>query len=120
MKITRVQARCLKVPIRFPFTETPRTEGMLLAQVETDDGLKGVGMSRDTERFAVRELINREIAPFLVGKDPIETEKIWNNKRLLPETSSLPPPSHDIPYQTPHIPLGILALSLLPVLTRFS
>src|SRR5687768_12062962 len=79
MKIIRVQARCLKVPIKFPFTETPRTEGMLLAQVDTDDGLKGIGISRDTERFAVRELINREIAPFLVGKDPIETEKIWKD-----------------------------------------
>jgi len=79
MKITRVEASCLRVPIKFPFTETPRTEGMLIARVETDDGLTGTGISRDTERFAVRELINREIAPFLVGKDPLETEKIWKD-----------------------------------------
>ena len=79
MKIARVQASCLSVPIKFPFTETPRKEGMLIARVETDDGLTGIGISRDTERFAVRELINREIGPFLVGKDPLETEKIWED-----------------------------------------
>jgi L-rhamnonate dehydratase len=79
MKVTRVQARCLKVPIQFPFTEIPTTEGMLVAQVETDDGLQGIGISRDTGRFAVRELINREIAPFLAGKDPLATEKIWKD-----------------------------------------
>ena len=54
MKVARVQVRCLKVPIKFPFTETPRTEGMLLALVETDDGIVGAGISRDSERFAVR------------------------------------------------------------------
>ena len=79
MRVAKVQVRCLKVPIKFPFTETPRTEGMLLALVETDDGIVGAGISRDSERFAVREIINREIGPFLVGKDPMETEKIWND-----------------------------------------
>lgn len=79
MKVTRVTARCLGVPILFPFTETPRTEGMLVCQVETDAGITGHGISRDQERFAVRELINREIAPFLAGKDPLDNEKVWND-----------------------------------------
>ncbi len=70
MKVVNVQARCLKIPIEFPFTETPRTEGMLLVQVETDEGIGGAGISRDAERFAVRELIHQEISPFLLGKDP--------------------------------------------------
>lgn len=77
MKIAKIDARCLSVPIKFPFTETPSKEGMLLVQVETDDGLVGHGISRDTERFAVRELINRDIGPFLIGKAPLDTEKIW-------------------------------------------
>ncbi len=79
MKVVNVQARCLKIPIKFPFTETPRTEGMLLVQVETDEGIGGAGISRDAERFAVRELIHQEISPFLLGKDPLATEKIWND-----------------------------------------
>jgi len=79
MKVVNVQARCLNIPIKFPFTETPRTEGMLLVHVETDEGISGAGISRDAERFAVRELIHREISPFLLGKDPVATEKIWND-----------------------------------------
>jgi len=79
MKVTSVKAMCLKIPIKFPFTETPLTEGMLLVRVETDSGHIGFGISRDTERYAVRELINRDIAPFLLGKDPICTEKIWQD-----------------------------------------
>ena len=79
MKVTRVQARCLKIPIKFPFTEKPVTEGMLIVQVDTDTGVQGVGIARDTERFAVRELINRDIKPFLEGKEPLDTEKIWQD-----------------------------------------
>ena len=64
---------------QFPFTETSRTEGMLLVHVETDEGIGGAGISRDAERFAVRQLIHQEISPFLLGKDPMATEKIWND-----------------------------------------
>ena len=79
MKVVEVQARCLSIPIKFPFTEAPYTAGMLMVQVETDDGIVGTGIARDSERFAVRELINREIGPFLLGKSPLETEKVWND-----------------------------------------
>lgn len=79
MKVVQVQARCLSIPIKFPFTEAPYTAGMLMVQVETDDGIVGTGIARDSERFAVRELINREIGPFLLGKSPLETEKVWND-----------------------------------------
>jgi L-rhamnonate dehydratase len=81
MKVAKVEAKCLSVPIKFPFTEKPRNEGMLMVHVETDEGIVGSGISRDTERFAVRELINREVGPFLIGKDPMETEKIWTDAR---------------------------------------
>ena len=81
MEVAKVEARCLNIPIKFPFTETPYNAGMLLVQVETDDGLVGHGIGRDQERFATRELINREIGPFLVGKPPLNTEKIWNDAR---------------------------------------
>jgi L-alanine-DL-glutamate epimerase-like enolase superfamily enzyme len=79
MKVVKVEARCLAIPIKFPFTGTPYTAGLVLAEVETDEGIVGAGIARDQERFAVRELVNREIGPFLIGKDPIETEKIWND-----------------------------------------
>ena len=58
---------------------------MLLVQAETDDGLVGHGISRDAERFAVRELVNRDIGPFLIGRDPLNTEKIWIKNAAEPE-----------------------------------
>jgi L-rhamnonate dehydratase len=79
MQVAQVQAQCLSVPIKFPFTGAPYTAGLLMVHVETDDGFLGVGISRDQERFAARELINREISPFLMGKSPLETEKVWSD-----------------------------------------
>ena len=52
---------------------------MLVVQVKTDDGLIGTGISRDQERFTVRELINREMRRFLIGKPPLDIEKIWSD-----------------------------------------
>ena len=46
--------------------------------VHTDDGVRGIGICRDWERLAVEVLINRELGPFLIGRNPIETERIWN------------------------------------------
>ena len=59
----------------------PYTAGMLLVRVETDDGLVGYGIGRDQERFPTREIINREIGPFLIGKPAMNTEKIWEDAR---------------------------------------
>jgi L-alanine-DL-glutamate epimerase-like enolase superfamily enzyme len=79
MKVVSVQARCLHIPLKFPFTETPRTEGLLVVHVETDEGLEGAGISRDAERVAVRALIHRDISPLLLGTDPLATEHIWSD-----------------------------------------
>ena len=46
MKVAHVRARCLGVPISFPFTGEHYTAGMLVAQVETDDGIVGTGIAR--------------------------------------------------------------------------
>jgi len=82
MKVTQVQARCLSIPIKMPFTETPQKEGIVIVYVQTDTGLEGVGITRNWQRFGVRELINREIGPYLIGKDPLNTEKIWRDAYL--------------------------------------
>ena len=44
------------------------------------DGRRGdgvLGLTGPIQRFAARELINREIAPLLIGKDPLATERHW-------------------------------------------
>jgi L-alanine-DL-glutamate epimerase-like enolase superfamily enzyme len=51
---------------------------ILFVVVETDQGVTGYGLTRGSLRFALREFINREVAPFLSGKNPLETERIWH------------------------------------------
>jgi L-alanine-DL-glutamate epimerase-like enolase superfamily enzyme len=46
--------------------------------VETDEGITGYGITQGQMRFSTREFINRELAPFLKGKNPLDTERIWN------------------------------------------
>ncbi|HEV8726474.1 MAG TPA: hypothetical protein VGW77_38175 [Candidatus Binatia bacterium] len=51
---------------------------MLFATVETDASITGYGLTRGSQRYGLREFINREVAPFLRDKNPLETERIWH------------------------------------------
>jgi L-rhamnonate dehydratase len=77
MRITKVEATCHKIPITLPLGKT-RQEPVLVARVETDEGITGFGMTEGRMRFSTREFVNRILAPFLLGKNPLETERIWN------------------------------------------
>jgi L-rhamnonate dehydratase len=78
MKITKVEATCHNVPVTLPLLNKPHYEAMVFVRVETDEGLTGIGTGWGWMRFPIREFINRQLAPFLVGKNPLDTEKIWN------------------------------------------
>ena len=90
MKITKVEAitlvepikNAIKAPISIPYAS--ELEGLVfkeyratLVKVETDEGITGWGECM--VRFAptaTRDIVNY-IAPLLIGKDPFDTEKIW-------------------------------------------
>ena len=61
-----------------PLLKAPLVTSIVFVTVETDEGATGFGLTRAAQRFGVREFINREAAPFLRGKNPLETERIWN------------------------------------------
>ena len=77
MKITRVEATSHRVPAKVPLLHEPIIREIVFVRVETDGGVTGYGLTGPIQRFAARELINREIAPLLVGKDPLATERHW-------------------------------------------
>ena len=77
MKISNVETNCLTIPVKIPVNGRTNIQELLLVLVHTDDDITGVGITR--EPYATRELVDRELAPFLVGKNPIETEKIWKD-----------------------------------------
>src|SRR5262245_27273275 len=77
MKITRIEATSHRVPAKVPLLHEPIMREIVFVRVETDGGVTGYGLTGPIQRFAARELINREIAPLLVGKDPLATERLW-------------------------------------------
>ncbi len=79
MKISRVEATIHRVPATVPLLAEPVMREIVFVRVETDAGVTGYGLTGPIQRFAVRELINREIAPILVGRDPLLTERHWHD-----------------------------------------
>lgn len=53
--------------------------GMLVVRVTTDQGLEGIGVTyNETGGEATKVLIEKVMAPELIGRDPLANEVIWN------------------------------------------
>jgi L-alanine-DL-glutamate epimerase-like enolase superfamily enzyme len=89
MKITRVEATWLQVPIpedRQHVSDFGRatTFDTALVRVETDAGVTGVGEAKVSagspgDYHGVVAIINHEFAPMLIGEDPRNITRIWEN-----------------------------------------
>src|SRR5918995_2646064 len=79
MKITHIRATSHRIPAPVPLLKEPIMREIVFVRVETDAGMTGYGLTGPIQRFAVRELINQEIAPLLLEKDPIATERHWHD-----------------------------------------
>ena len=79
MKITNVKASIHRVPVEVPLLKEKIVTPIVFTAVETDAGVTGYGLTRGGQRFGMKEFINREVAPFLRGKNPLETERVWND-----------------------------------------
>lgn len=76
MKVVGVQATCHNIPTHPPLLAEAVYRPLVLVRVQTDEGITGVGMTGGFLRTATREFINRELGPFLRGRDPLETERL--------------------------------------------
>ena len=77
MQITDVKATLHRIPVDMPLLKEKIWTPIVFVAVETDQGITGYGLTRAAQRFGAREFINREAGPFLRGKNPVETERIW-------------------------------------------
>ncbi len=80
MRITEVRATTIRIPLSSPIVMGEmRFDGReyLLLEVRTDEGLTGIGfgMTRDAPLAAI---VARNIAPRLIGADPLLTEQLWS------------------------------------------
>jgi L-rhamnonate dehydratase len=79
LKITNVKASIHRVPVEVPLLKDKIVTPIVFTTVETDTGVTGHGLTRGGQRFGMKEFINREVSPFLRGKNPLESERIWND-----------------------------------------
>ncbi|MCE2403692.1 MAG: mandelate racemase/muconate lactonizing enzyme family protein [Dehalococcoidia bacterium] len=77
MRISRVEATTHSVPVEVPMLAHEIIRPVVFVTVETDSGVTGYGLTGHAQRFGVAEFINREAGPYLVGRDPTETERLW-------------------------------------------
>ena len=78
MRIKRVEASYHKIPIRVPLIDREMKPDMVFVQVETEDGATGYGVAGRINGRTVVEFINRELGPFMIGRNPMETEGWWH------------------------------------------
>ena len=53
-----------------------RFHGWLVVEIETDDGLVGIGNCALAPRVA-KEIVDLYLAPICIGEDPFDNEYIW-------------------------------------------
>ncbi|MCY4108975.1 MAG: mandelate racemase/muconate lactonizing enzyme family protein [Chloroflexi bacterium] len=79
MKITQVRTSLVAVPRSRAVADATATNmgtgGHCFVHVATDEGVEGLGMS--TASRAVREVIEHDLKPLLVGADPLHIEGLW-------------------------------------------
>jgi L-rhamnonate dehydratase len=79
LQIANIRASVHRVPVSVPLLKEQIRTSIVFVAVETDQGITGYGITRGAQRFAVKEFINRDVAPFLRGKNPLETERVWHD-----------------------------------------
>jgi L-alanine-DL-glutamate epimerase-like enolase superfamily enzyme len=79
--ISKVQVHLVSTPVTGAFADATRkveTLGFTIVRITTDQGLEGIGVTyHEVGGEAIRALIEKNMAPRLIGRDPLETEVLW-------------------------------------------
>jgi len=80
-KISKIQVHLVSAPVTGGFSDATRQVekvGFAVVRVTTDQGLEGLGITyHEVGGEATKALIERNMTPRLIGRDPFETEVIW-------------------------------------------
>jgi L-alanine-DL-glutamate epimerase-like enolase superfamily enzyme len=80
-KIADISVHLVCNPVPAGFADSTRkveTIGYTMVRVRTDQGLEGIGFTyHEVGGEATKTLIDHDIAPRLIGRDPLQTEAIW-------------------------------------------
>jgi L-alanine-DL-glutamate epimerase-like enolase superfamily enzyme len=82
-KIKKVDVHLVSAPVTGGLADATReveTIGFVIVRVTTNQGLEGFGVTyHEVGGEATCELISRNMTPKLIGRDPLETEAIWQD-----------------------------------------
>lgn len=81
MKITEIRVNQVAVPLSRPFwmsIEPYTTASELIVQIDTDDGLTGIGEIHGRPMGEIEAIVAGTFAPLLVGRDPMDHEYHWS------------------------------------------
>jgi D-galactarolactone cycloisomerase len=79
MKIAAIRTIALSAPVDPPYASASGVQsrrGGLLVEVETDTGIVGIGEA-GLGGGATATVIDKDLAPMLVGEDPLMIEGLW-------------------------------------------
>ena len=80
MKITAIDTCVLKVPTPKPMALNYPHHKMVVAEISTDEGVKGLGYSlafNGGGAEAVHTYLETRLKPALIGEDPTFVERLW-------------------------------------------
>ncbi len=82
MKISKVEAMVLTCQLDKPImdaTYTLPSRSVVLARVETDEGISGIGEAAyfGGPPMITKMIIEKELADYLIGEDPLNIERLW-------------------------------------------
>jgi L-alanine-DL-glutamate epimerase-like enolase superfamily enzyme len=79
LKIADIRTLTLAdIPIEIPFQKSPTRSTLHFVFVETDDGIVGMSEIGHGTKSAIIALIENDLAPFLKGRNPLETERLMH------------------------------------------
>jgi L-rhamnonate dehydratase len=81
-KITSIKAGIHYVPVNIPLLNRPSKSQMVFVEINTDQGLTGYGLTGNVQVNGVADFINLQLAPFLKGKNVLDTEARWQEMFL--------------------------------------
>src|SRR3982751_3371610 len=80
MKITAIDTCLLTVPTPKPMALQYPAHKLVIAEIATDDGLRGLGYSlvfNGGGAEAVLTYLDTRLKPALIGEDPLFVERLW-------------------------------------------
>src|SRR5207244_13031856 len=80
MKITGIDSFVLTVPRPKPMAVNYARQKLVVAEISTDEGVKGLGYSLvfgGGGAESVHAYLESRLAPVLIGEDPLFVERLW-------------------------------------------